>query len=244
MPESKYKIISKTLDFILPPICVVSGKPVERQGTISSEIWAGLDFITEPLCKCCGRPFEFSYPEETLCGKCMIDPPNFTRARSALIYNDTSRKLILKFKHSDQTHLITTFIPWLKKAGSKLFEGADYLVPVPLHRWRLLKRRYNQSSIIALSLAKETGIPCLTDTLIRTSKTKSQGHMNSKQRQKNVSNAFTVPDNKKQAIKEKQILLIDDVFTTGATANECAKTLLKAGCCQVDILTIASITKS
>jgi ComF family protein len=233
----------KTLDFILPPSCIVSGRIVEKQGMLAPEVWSSLDFITEPLCDCCGRPFDFEQPPGTLCGECLADRPVYNRARSALQYDDISRALVLRFKHADQAHAVTAFIPWLKRAGAQMLAEADYLIPVPLHRWRLLRRRYNQAALIAQALARSTGITCLPEALVRMRATPSQGHMGAKDRAKNVRNAFLVTDSGRAAVAGKKIILIDDVYTTGSTVNECTKALLKAGCAQVDVLTLARVVR-
>ncbi len=234
---------TKALDFVLPPSCLVSGEIVERQGMLAPGIWSSLDFITEPLCGCCGRPFDFEQESGALCGECLAKRPVFGRARAALHYDDNSRNLILRFKHADQTHAVIAFIPWMKRAGRELLRDADFLVPVPLHRLRLLKRRYNQAALIARALSRETGVPWLPDTLVRRRRTASQGYMSSRDRTGNVRNAFAVPENRASGLQGKHAVLIDDVYTTGATVKECTKILLKTGCRQVDVLTVARVVR-
>ena len=235
----------KAVDAILPPRCVVTGAVVDRPGMVDPAVWRELRFIGDPLCDCCGFPFDFAVAAEgALCAACLADRPVYASARAALVYDDASRGLILKFKHADQTHAVHAFLPWLKRAGAGMLEDADFAVPVPLHRFRLLQRRYNQAALIAQALAKECSLAYLPDSLQRHKATPSQGYLGYKERQKNVKNAFTVPDRYQLLLKGKTILLVDDVYTTGATAKECAKALLKAGAGKVHILAVARVVRT
>lgn len=229
------------IDVILPPRCVVSGDLVDRQGMISPSGWRKLDFISAPFCKCCGYPFDYDVGDESLCASCLQDTPVFTSARAALRYEEGSRDLILGFKHGDKTHAVRSFVPWLMRAGQTMLEEADYLVPVPLHRSRLLRRRYNQAALMAFALSRECGTPCLPMGLGRVRATTSQGHLHADERAKNVRKAFSVPNNVRARLQEKKIILIDDVFTTGATVSECTKALLGAGAHEVHVLTLARV---
>ncbi len=240
--------MERGLDTILPPRCVVTGDIVDKQGMISPQAWAQMDFIRDPMCAKCGVPFGFEVDGYEMegglqCVQCLDYPPPFASARAALKYNDHSRDLILGFKHADQTHAARAFVPWLKMAGSEMLGAADALIPVPLHRWRLLKRRYNQSAIMAAYLGKECGIPILHQALIRTRATSTQGHLSYAERKKNVKRAFTVHPRYQSDIKDKTLILIDDVYTTGSTVKECTKALLKGGAKAVHILTLARVAR-
>ncbi|HPD82354.1 MAG: ComF family protein [Alphaproteobacteria bacterium] len=234
------------LDMILPPRCIVSGEIVDRQGLISPQIWGQLNFITDPQCNRCGFPFDFDtgdVREGNICLGCLQSPPLFDKARAALVYDDVSRDIILGFKHGDQTEAVPAFIPWLRQAGQSLLKQSDYIMPVPLHRWRILRRRFNQSALIAKYLSEDTKIPMMLDGVLRQRATVTQGHLNSNERQKNVKNAFVVHPKRAESLKGKTVILIDDVYTTGATVNECTKVLLKAGVSAVNILTLARVVK-
>ena len=239
---------NKMLDFILPPRCIVTGEVVERQGALSAMAWGDLNFIAAPQCLRCGLPFDFveeTAIQESVCGGCMKHPPNYNQARSALVYDDASRGIILGFKHGDQTHAVPSFIPWLERAaGQEMLDQADFLMPVPLHRWRLMRRRFNQSALLVKYLSKESNIPFLLNGLERVRSTPVQGHLRMKERKKNVKNAFAVPEAVIPQIRHKRIILVDDVFTTGATAQECTKALLKNGAGTVDVLTLARVVKA
>lgn len=206
---------------------------------LAGTAWEKLRFIAAPLCDCCGLPFEIEAGPGTLCLACIEKRPPYRSARAALAYDEESRKMILGFKHGDQTHITHSFTPWLRRAGRDMLGGADLIMPVPLHRWRLLRRRYNQSALLAATLARATGKTWLPDTLRRVRATESQGFKRARERRANVRRAFIVPEKQKHLIKGRAIVLVDDVYTTGATVQECTKTLLAAGAASVDVLTIA-----
>lgn len=236
----------RLIDAILPPRCAFTGNLVDSQGMIAPEAWAGLHFISFPYCYSCGAPFEFApvAGAEMKCAGCLTDPPEFSMARTALAYDDASRGFILGFKHGDQTHCVVTMVPWLKAAGADLWGRADIIVPVPLHRWRLLRRRYNQAALMGGMMSKAMDKPMIADVLLRTRATPSQGHMKPGERKKNVSKAFAVHPGRAEKIAGKTIVLIDDVYTTGSTVRECAKVLLAAGAKEVFVLTLARVIKS
>lgn len=232
------------MDLVLPPRCPVSGEIVDGPGLVSPAVWASLSFISAPYCAACGMPFEFTTDSAgMMCGACLADPPVYGHARAALTYDDASRELILGFKHGDQTQNVLSFVPWMKQAGADLWTAADVLMPVPLHWTRLLKRRYNQSALIAQGLARATCKPVLLDGLRRVRATPTQGHLKPDERKKNVKKAFIVPPKRRAQITDKNVLLIDDVYTTGATVNECARALQEAGAKNVDVLTLARVVK-
>lgn len=234
------KLFQDMIDTILPPRCVVSGDVVEGDGALSAETWASLSFINAPYCEVCGLPFEVEVKEETLCVECLENPPDYDCARSCVVYGDTSRKMILKYKHGDHVNIAHSFTPWMKVAGKDFWDNCDYIIPVPLHYWRLVGRRYNQAAVLANILSKKTDIAWLHDTLKRNRATVIQGHMDAVNRLKNVRNAFEVKGTRLQG---KNVVLIDDVFTTGATVNECAKALRRAGVKRIDVLTVARVVR-
>lgn len=236
--------VEKAVDTVLPPRCPVSGDMVDMHGMISAETWKGLEFVSAPFCEKCGIPFDFDVQAEgNICVKCLEKPPAFDTARSALIYNDTSRGMILGFKHGDKIHAAKSFVPWLKRSGQEMIDQADFIIPVPLHRFRLLRRRYNQAAIMGYELSKETGITHAPLALRRIRATASQGHLKTDERAKNVRKAFALRDGYEEKMKDKNIILIDDVYTTGATVSECTKILKRAGAGRVDVLTLARVVK-
>lgn len=242
--DLKKSIWIRAIDQILPPRCVVSGEVVAAQGTLSAKVWQSLKFITPPFCAICGYPFEFEAEENSLCAVCLADAPPFASARSALAYDDASRELILKFKHGDHLQAVPTLVGMMMRAGGDALAKTDVIVPVPLHRWRLLRRRYNQAALLAWGLARETGKVCLPDGLLRMRHTPSQGHLKAKDRAQNVKKAFKVNPRHGSAIEDKAVLLVDDVFTTGSTVRECTKTLLDAGAAEAHVLAVARVVRA
>lgn len=178
-----------------------------------------------------------------LCGDCVRTKPHFTGARAALRYNDTSRAMILGFKHGDQTHSAISFVPWLKAVGAEFWPQTDIVMPIPLHRWRLFRRRYNQAALLALPLGKDLGIPVLLDGLIRRRNTPTQGRLRAKERARNVKSAFEVNPVYSEIIRGKTVTLIDDVYTTGSTVKECAKVLKKHGAREVYVVCVARVVR-
>jgi len=241
--KQQASIISRhMIDFILPPLCPATGEIVDQLGMVDPKFWQSLTFIHAPHCDVCGIPFAFEAATMT-CGACLETPPLYHHNRSALAYDDGSRSLILRFKHGDQMHAVKAFIPWLKQAGAALLSRTDIMLPVPLHRMRLIKRRYNQADIIGRELATHyPDILYYPDGLHRVKNTVSQGHKKAADRKRNVFRAFQV--NPTYNFEDKTILIIDDVYTTGATLNECAKMLYRAGAKEVNCLTLARAIKN
>lgn len=228
-------------DLLLPPRCPGSGVVVDRPGMVAPDFWRQLTFIEAPFCDTCGLPFNFAAPAGSLCAGCIDMEPDFDRARAAVTYNDASRSLVLALKYGDKLHAVKTFTPWLMRAGAELIACSDVIVPVPLHPRRLWQRRFNQSALIAEALAKETKKTYLPDSLQRKKYTVPQKGLSRAERDRNVKSAFTVP--RKEDIKNKKILLIDDVMTSGATLNACARALKRGGAAGVSVLTIARVTR-
>ena len=201
-----------------------------------------MQFIAEPLCDGCGAPFE--YDVGTRCAACLARPRAFSRARAACLYDDASRDLILKFKHADRTDLARLFSRWIGRAAADLLAEADAVAPVPLHPARMLARRYNQAAEVARPLAKARGLAYLPGALVRTRRTETQGGKSGSGRRRNVAGAFVVPPSRRSKVEGRRIVLIDDVMTTGATAEGCAKALLAAGARAVDLAVIARVREA
>jgi ComF family protein len=240
--ETYKNFLKGVIDIILPPRCPITGELVSNNGTLSSTFWSQLNFIQDPFCPTCGLPYSSREQAHHVCASCLMEPPSFTVARSALYYDDASRKLILTFKHADRTLLAPLLTQWLIQCAPNTLHDADYIIPVPLHRWRLLKRRYNQSAELARLLSKKLGIAYAPHMLRRRRNTDSQGHKNKTQRRKNVRGAFHILPHHKTQLAGKHVIVIDDVYTTGATLESCAKTLCHAGVTQITVLTLARAT--
>jgi ComF family protein len=228
-----------TLNAILPVRCPITGKIVEQPGQIHPSAWSDVHFMAGPLCFCCGIEFSIDIHGDNICSSCIELKPEYDRARAVFIYDAGSKDMILKFKHVDQPFLLKSFIPWLCQYGALFRDHTDVIVPVPLHRFRLLKRRYNQAALLAQALALAWGTVYDPITLYRRKATPSQGHMTKAQRAENVSAAFDVRGIK--PFTGKRVLLVDDVYTTGATVNACARVLRRAGAAEVNVLTLARV---
>ena len=229
-------------DVVLPPLALDGPKsgPVQSAG-LSAETWRKIHFLEAPVCDGCGAPLEFDLGEAARCPACLARRRAFDRARAAVLYDEHSRDLILQLKHADRTDLARLFAGWIARAGRDLFEDADAVVPVPLHPTRLLARRFNQAAEIARPLARLTGLAYLPDVVVRKKRTPSQGGKSGAGRRRNVAGAFACPRSRWPRIEGKRLVLIDDVLTTGATAEACARVLKAAGAARVDVAAVARV---
>lgn len=232
------------LDAVLPPRCLSCGIVVEDAGTLCGACWKGLTFLAPPCCACCGFPFPYAAPEGTLCVACSRARPAFDRARAVFRYDDASRPLVLGFKHADETHAAPYYGRWLTRAGAALIADADLIAPVPLHRWRLLARRYNQSALLATAVAGPVEARLAVDLLVRRRYTPTQGRLSRLGRRRNVRGAFALHPRWRDELPGKRVLLIDDVLTTGATVEECARVLRRHRAAGVDVLTLARVVRA
>ena len=229
----------RVLDGLLPPRCAACGQEIESGQGLCAGCWGRLTFIDAPYCVCCGLPFDFEISGTTLCGPCLADPPPFDRARAALFYDDYSRSLILGFKHGDRTDRAGVLGRLMTRLLASLDASVDFVVPVPLHRWRLWRRRYNQSALLAQTLARASDSTYRPDMLVRTRATPSQAGRNARDRRQNVRGAFRIASQAKSALTGRHVLLVDDVMTTGATVRECARVLKRSGAGRVSVLVVA-----
>ncbi len=174
----------------------------------------------------------------------MARPRAFSRARAACLYDEHSRELILKLKHADRPEIGALFARWLLRAASPLLAEVDVIAPVPLHPSRLFARRYNQAAEIARPLCRLAGKPYLPDALVRRRATTSQGGKSGLGRRVNVKGAFHAPAARARRVQGRRVLLVDDVLTTGATAEACARALLAAGAAAVDLAVVARVREA
>jgi ComF family protein len=235
---------SRAVDLVYPPQCVACGKALGTAHALCPTCWGGMRFIARPFCERLGTPFAVDLGGPLLSPAAMADPPVFARARAAAAYEETARDLVHRLKFSDHLPLAILMAKLMAQAGKELIADADLLIPVPAHRWRLFRRRFNQSAELAKRLAAETSLPLADDALIKHKATAPQTSLTRAQRRENVSGAFSVPKEKRIIIEGRRVLLIDDVITTGSTANAASRILLRAGAKQVDVLAFAMVVNS
>lgn len=236
-------LLRGALDLIFPRE-TLDGEAVVGAHGLTAQAWSKIHFIDGPVCDGCGAPFDYDPGPGVRCAPCMARRRTFDAARAACLYDETSRDPILKLKHADRTDLAPMFARWLSRAAAELLEEAEAIVPVPLHPMRLLHRRYNQAAEVARPLAKLSGVPYLPDALVRRRATESQGGKSGAHRKRNVAGAFHVPERRKAQVEGRRILVIDDVMTTGATAEGCARALKQAGASRVDVAVLARVKEA
>jgi len=231
----------KILNWLIPVRCLACGDMTLEANQLCAICWKSINFVSPPYCKVCGDPHVIPASCDDWCGPCLDVKPLYETARFVFAYNEGAKALILRLKYADDTNLVPTFAKWLVSAGHDLFEGGDYLVPVPLHWTRLLRRRYNQSALLAIAMKKfSPNLPRYAPQFLRRiRRTTPQGRKNKEERYSNVEGAFYTPMRHQQALLGKTVVLVDDVTASGATIDECVKVLLLAGCKSVRILTLA-----
>lgn len=228
------------LDLLLPPRCLKCGGVVDRAHGLCPDCWKELVFLEDPACTGCGYPFDYDVGPDVLCAACTRTPRKFDHARAALRYDDASRSMVIGFKHTDRTDYARYFATLLYQAGRDMFGEAHMILPVPLHKRRLFQRRYNQAALMSHHLSAMTEVAVFQNLLQRSKYTPPQKGGLIK-RTKNVRGAFRLaPD---AVVQDKNIILIDDVFTTGATVEGCAALLKKKGAAQVNILTLCRVVR-
>jgi ComF family protein len=228
------------LDIALPTLCVACREPVAGDGVCAS-CWAKLSFIAPPFCARLGIPFVYDPGPGILSMQAIADPPAYQRARAAVRYDDVARTLVHQLKYHDRTDLAPAMGRWMARAGQELLAEADVLVPVPLHWRRGFSRRFNQSGALARSISRQSGVMVSRDALRRIRPTEHQIGLSRNERAADVQGAFKVPQDKRPDIQGRRVILVDDVLTSGATADACARALLRAKAAQVDVLVFARV---
>jgi ComF family protein len=229
------------LDVGLPPLCPACRAPLADPGGLCAGCWSRLAFIAPPYCERLGIPFVYDPGPGILSMAAIADPPAYTRARAAVRYDDVARTLVHAFKYADRLDLAPIMGGWMARAGRELLAEADALVPVPLHWRRLWARRFNQSAALAKIMAAASGVPLMHDGLRRVRATPQQVGLPRAQRATNVQGAFRVPPNRRAEVRGRRLVLVDDVLTTGATVDTCARALLREGAANVDVIVFARV---
>jgi ComF family protein len=237
LPPHLRRLGRAVVDGVLPPRCLACGETVDEIDALCGACWAAISFFAPPWCAICGMPFPHPMGEAAVCADCARGPRNWDRARAVLRYDRHSRRLVLMLKHGDQTHLAGAFGRWMHRAGGEVLADADLLMPVPLHWTRLFGRRFNQAALLAQAIRGAGGPPVAADWLVRRRRTPSQGTFGPLARARNVRGAFAL--RRGRSVAGKRVVLVDDVLTTGATAEECARVLRRAGAASIGVLVLA-----
>lgn len=242
-PAQLARAAGLAVSLVLPHRCLSCRDVMPDANGLCMTCWDKLTFLGSPCCAHCGYPFELNEGREALCAACTIRRPAYDRARAVFSYDDHSRDLVLAFKHGDHTETAPALGAWLARAGAALAADADIVAPVPLHRHRLWQRRFNQAALLAAQAARIWDRPYYPDLLTRERATPSQGNLGFKARHRNVKRAFALSGRYRDAIQGQTVLLVDDVFTTGATVEECARVLKAEGAHAVHVVTLARVPK-
>lgn len=229
------------LDQLYPPNCIHCDVPVARADALCAVCWRGLRPITAPLCPVLGLPFEVSLGSDVLSAKAIADAPPFDRARSAFVYNDIARTIVSRLKYGDKPELAAFCAAAMRTAAPQLMQGDPVLVPVPLHRARQWRRRYNQSTEICRALSAATGHQTAQLLVKRRRHTRQQVGLSAEQRARNVAGAFVVNPEAVENLAGKRLVLVDDVITTGATVYALARCLRRAGFEHIDVISFARV---
>lgn len=226
-------------DIVYPPTCPGCGVITARHASFCPTCWRDIRFIERPYCEVLGIPFSYDPGPGMVCAEAIAEPPVFDRLRSVAIHEGPVRHLVHGLKYRDRTDLAPMMALWLQRASDGFVAGCDGIVPVPLHRWRFASRKFNQSAELARHLSRLSGRPFLARTLLRVKNTSRQVGLTERAREVNVRAAFKVAPGHEIDVAGKHIVLVDDVYTTGATVSSAAGALKRAGASEVTVLTFA-----
>src|SRR5271154_83722 len=236
-------VLHAALDLALPTLCPACREPVEGRG-LCPACWSKLSFITRPYCERLGIPFVYAPGPGILSMEAIASPPSYNRARAAVRFDEISRRLVHALKYGDRLDLAPMMGRWIGNAGREILAEAVALVPVPLHWRRLWARRFNQSAMLAAAISAESKVPVAGAALKRVKATAQQVGLTRSERALNVQGAFRVPEEGKAAVAGRRLVVVDDVLTSGATVDGCARALLRAGAANVDVLIFARVAEA
>lgn len=234
--------IQTALRVVYPPRCLGCGCVVDGDQGLCPACWRETKFIGGTVCDSCGVPLPgIAGPDKVQCDSCIADPPVWSRGRAALEYDGLARRLILGFKHGDKIELADPAGRWLAQAAADLLTDDTLVAPIPLHRWRLLKRRYNQSALLAQALSMRAGVEACLDLFLRPIATPSLDGKSRSERAEALEGAITVNPKREDIIAGRRVLIVDDVMTSGATFSAATTAALAAGASEVCVLALARV---
>jgi ComF family protein len=231
--------LRRMADLVYPPTCLACGAIAGTHGGICASCWREVRYIERPYCEVLGLPFSFDPGPGMLSAEAIAHPPVFDRLRSAVVFDGAGRNMVHGLKYRDRGDLAPTMAGWMSRAGRDCLDDCEAIIPVPLHRARFVLRRYNQAAELARHLARQTGRAYLPATLARVKRTRRQVGLTARAREENVRAAFAVRRGHEADVFGKRVVLVDDVYTTGATVSAAARALKKAGAAEVSVLTFA-----
>jgi ComF family protein len=226
------------IDFALPARCAGCAEIIDEVGAFCPACWGKMEWLGNSGCRQCGLPLAGT--EADTCGRCLADPPKLDRMRAAVAYDDLPRSVALRLKYGGKVALARTMARYMAPLKGE-WESSSVIIPVPLHRWRLWSRGFNQSGLLARELSRAWGLPTHTELLRREKRTQPLKGMNHAQRRKAVSGAFALAD--ADRVRGKTVILVDDVLTSGSTAEACAKVLRRAGASRVELICWARVVR-
>lgn len=226
------------LDALFPPSCLLCGADVAQAGLVCAGCFGRLHPVVPPSCDGCAMPqvAQAYTGAEGLCPACERHHPLWARARAAFVYDQASRDLILQLKYADRLENARFLANRMVQAGQDMLTPGCVLVPVPVHRWRLMQRRYNQAAVLAWAVARRAGLPCVPDALVRRKATSRLAGFSAREREAEMANAIVLRASRAAEIAGRSVVLVDDLLTTGATATVCTQVLLAAGAASVSLL--------
>jgi len=229
-------------DLVVPPLCLNCRRPLGSQDALCAICWRQIRFIRPPLCDRLGIPLPYDAGEQAVSAAALANPPDWDRARAVAHFGLVMRDMIHAFKYADRHDARRLFGRWLAGAGGQLLSDADLIVPVPMHRWRLLQRKFNQAALLAGEVSRVSGVPYDPLAIERIKPTPPQVGLTAAERRRGLSGALRVPDPAQARVAGRKLVLVDDVVTTGSTAAACARALRRAGAARIDVLALALVT--
>jgi ComF family protein len=232
--------LAPVVDLVFPPRCPLCGEGLSAQTGLCGDCWNELAIPGEPACASCGRPFGDGIGHGAICAACLADPPKHDGLAAATLYNDASRRLVLSFKHGNRIAL-APMMARLMKARMDFLDASWVIVPVPLHRWRLWRRGFNQAAVLAQEVARQAGARVAVDALVRRKATPVLGGLGAKARKRALAGAIAVNPRRVEQLRDTSVLLVDDVLTSGATSDACVSVLKRAGAGKVRVACFARV---